>query len=209
MASTGITNGGIDFKYHVKKINTITRAVTFLKKGEVIAFPTETSYGLGCDPRDIKAVRRIYQLKDRPKDKALLLVASSLEQVKKIAEIKGKALELAKKYWPGPLTIILPLKKNHGLAKGVSLKERVAIRVSSSLLVRQLARGFTFPIVATSANKSGQPPLYDGKQVIKVFGHRVHFVINVGKLKKRKSSTLIQCHTDGQVEILRQGAIKL
>jgi len=182
------------------KHNQIKSAIEFLQQGKVIAFPTETVYGLGCDPRDAKAVKQIVRLKGRPKDKSLLLVASSFAQVREVAVLRGPALTLAKKYWPGPLSLILPAKHKKGT---------VGIRISSSPIVQKLTRGFGFPIIATSANRSGEEPARSTEEVLKIFGKRIPFVINGGKLIKRKSSTLVRCHDDGTIEIRRQGAIRL
>ena len=191
------------------KDNSIKQAVQALHRGEVIAFPTETTYGLGCDPRDAKALKQIFSLKERPHHKSMLLVASSFAQVEKVAFLRGAALQLAKKYWPGPLSLILPVKPNASLAQGVMYHGTVGIRFSSSPLVRQLVRAFGFPIVATSANHSGEEPARSVQEVLKSFGDRIPCILDGGQLPKQKSSTLVQCHEDGRIEIVRQGSIRL
>lgn len=180
----------------------LRQAVAVLKKGGVIAYPTETVYGLGCDPRKSSAIRRIYSLKGRDRKKQLLLVAASIAQVRKVAKLEGAALVLARKYWPGPLTLVLPSLK----------KGSVAIRVSSSSIVQDLCRAFGYPIISTSANRSGETECRSGRAVKRLFaqGHLApDFVIDAGGLPRRKTSTVAHVRKDGTVEIVRVGAIKL
>jgi L-threonylcarbamoyladenylate synthase len=181
----------------------IAAAVKVLKRSGIIAYPTETTYGLGCDPRNAKAVRRIYAIKGREKKKPLLLVASSTQQVKKVAKIVGKNLTLANRFWPGPLTLVLPAKVG---------KKEVAIRISSSPLVQLLTGAHGFPIVSTSANKSGEEGCRSGRAIVAAFQNqkeRPDLVIDVGSLPKRKASTIARVEEDGEVEVLRHGTVKI
>lgn len=190
----------------VTKLNikiAIAAAIKILKRGGVIAYPTETTYGLGCDPRNAKAVRRIYAIKGREKKKQLLLVASSVAQVKKIAKLVGANLAFAQRYWPGPLTLVLPERKG---------KKEIAVRVSSSKFVRSLTETYGFPIVSTSANKSGKKECRSGRAIVAAFQdqkNRPDLVIDVGSLPKREASTIVRVGEDGRVEVLRSGAIKI
>ncbi len=177
----------------------IREAVSVLRRGGVIAFPTETTYGLGCDPRNRKAMRRIYNIKGREKKKPLLLVAASLAQASRVADVSRLSPQL-RRYWPGPVTFVLPSKKGRG---------DIAIRVSSSPIVRRLCRAFGYPIIATSANRSGQPDCRSGRAVVRVFAKRCErpdFILDVGALPRRKPSTIARVKEDGRVEILRKGA---
>jgi len=187
----------------------IAHAAGVLKNGGVIAYPTETAYGLGCDPRNRHAVQEIYRLKGRDRSKPLLLVASSLDQVKRVARIDGQVLRMAKKYWPGPLTLILPLKKPSVLVPGIAAHGEVAIRVSSSPIVQMLTRTFGFPIVSTSANKSGQPEARSARSIREIFGAKIHFLLDGGALPKRKLSTVARVKPDGSIEIVRAGAVNV
>jgi len=180
----------------------ISRAVDVLQHGGVLAYPTETVYGLGCDPRKSTAIRRIYSLKGRDRKKQLLLVAASIAQVRKVAKLEGAALTLAKRYWPGPLTLVLPSRK----------KGSVAIRVSSSPIVQRLCKAFGYPIISTSANRSGETECRSGRAVKALFAKSrlaPDFVIDAGRLPRRKTSTVARVKKDGTVEVLRDGAIKL
>ncbi len=177
-----------------------------LRQGGVIAFPTETSYGLGCDPRDARAVRRIFKIKDRDPKKPLLLVAGSWAQVERVACLSMKVRRFAQGYWPGALTLILPVREEASLVAGVAVKGEVAIRYSSSPIVRRLTRRFGFPIVATSANISGQLASRSAKEVCAA-GLEVDFVLDGGVLSMRKPSTVVRVREDGEVEVVRVGAI--
>lgn len=181
----------------------IAAAVKVLKRGGVIAYPTETTYGLGCNPRDAKAIRRIYAIKGREKKKPFLLVAASVAQVKKVAKLEGASLALAGRHWPGPLTLVLPAKIG---------KKEIAIRVSSSQFVQKLVRAYGFPLVSTSANRSGEPECRSGQAVVRVFQHQKNkpdLVIDMGSLPRRKASTVARVRDDGRVEIIRLGSIKI
>lgn len=176
----------------------VREAVRALRHGGVIAFPTETTYGLGCDPRNAKAVARIFMIKGREKKKSLILVASSIVQVKKIAHLVGANLAFARMHWPGPLTLVLPKKNKKG---------DVAIRVSSSKFVQELTSAYGFPIIATSANRSGEPDCRSGKAVVRIFDGRKDvpdLVIDMGVLPRRKPSTVARIGEDGRIEILRK-----
>jgi L-threonylcarbamoyladenylate synthase len=183
-----------------------------LKAGGVMAFPTETTYSLGCDPRNKKAVARIYRIKGRKKGKPFPLVAASVAQVRLIAHLPmgegaSPLRKLMKHYWPGSLTLIL---------------NGTAIRVSSHPLVRQITRAFGYPIIATSANKSGEPECRSGQAVIQIFcrggvsppgrdnrARTPDLILDAGTLPRRKPSTIARVRQDGTIEVLRQGAIRL
>ncbi|MFA6429976.1 MAG: L-threonylcarbamoyladenylate synthase [Patescibacteria group bacterium] len=187
----------------------IRRAVRQLKKGGVIAFPTETTYGIGCDPRDGRAVRRVFRLKGRDPSKPLLLVAASLAQVECVADLSGPSRELARAHWPGPLTLILPVKRDAGLARGAFVAGEVAIRVSSSAIVRRLTHAFGFPIVATSANHSNQPECRSATAVRFLFADRLDEIVDGGTLPRRAVSTVARVLEDGTIEVARKGAVRL
>ena len=194
----------------------VREAVRALRRGDVIAFPTETTYGLGCDPRNAKAVARIFRIKDRMKAKSLPLVAASVAQIRRVATLSSDASRLASCHWPGPLTLVLPVRRRgevtSPLPKSIALHGEVAIRVSSSTFVRAVCQAYGFPIVATSANQSGEPECRSGRAVVRAFQsetYRPDFIIDAGALPRRKPSTVARVREDGSVEVLRQGAIRL
>lgn len=189
--------------------NELHEAVRALKHGRIIAFPTETVFGIGCDPRKRKAVAGIFRLKGRTRAKALPLVASSMAQVERVALLKGGAKVLAKKHWPGPLTLILPVRPDAAFAPGIVQKNEVAIRVSGSPLVRSLCRAIGFPLAATSANRSGLPERESDEEVRREFGDSIDVIVDGGISAKKPVSTIVRVGDDGEIRILRKGAIRL
>ncbi|MFA6100367.1 MAG: L-threonylcarbamoyladenylate synthase [Patescibacteria group bacterium] len=193
----------------------VERAIDVLRSGGVIIFPTETSYGLGCDPRNLAALGKIYRIKERSTSKTLPLVSCSMEQVRNIFNIPKVIEELAAKYWPGPLTILLE-------PKDISLRHQmpvfkdglVAIRVSSHSFVQNLACSYNFPITATSANMTGMADPYSMNDLLKVYGSALankqpDLIIDGGDLPYNPPSTIVKVDPTGKIEVIRQGAIKL
>lgn len=191
----------------MKKRIAYVRAVQALQQGGVVAIPTETVYGLACDPRNTRAVQRVFALKGRDPNKPLLLVAGSLAQVQQVAVLDALAKRIAKRYWPGALTLILPIKQPTELVSGVAVHGGVAIRYSSSPIVQTLARRFGYPLVATSANKSGEPVCQSVRAIRRALPE-IAEVIDVGFLSPRAPSTVIRIKKDGSIEYVRRGAIK-
>lgn len=203
----------------------VKAAVFVLRRGGVIAYPTETTYGLGCDPRNAKAVARIYRIKGREKKKPFLLVAADVGQVRMVAKIgahdHAPVRKVMRKNWPGPLTLVLPARAHdHApVPKIIAPQGQVAIRVSSAQFVRDVCRAFGGPIVSTSANRSGEPEARSGRAVMRIFAGRgtacraptvvPDLLIDIGSLPRRKPSTVARVREDGTIEILRQGAVRL
>ena len=189
----------------------IRAAVRVLTQGGVIALPTETTYGLACDPRNMSAVRTIFRIKGRRDTKPLQLIAGSLAQVKRLSSIAGPTRQITDRYWPGPLTLLLPLRKGKKLAAPVRPKNIIGIRVTSHALVQKLALAFGHPIAATSANKSGESPCYSGRRVREVFakGLKPALLLDAGPLPRRAPSTVARIMPDGSVKILRAGSMRL
>lgn len=185
-------------------MNVAIRAATrLLARGGVIAFPTETTYGLGCDPRNAAAVRRIYAIKGREKKKSLLLVCTNEKQAGKVVKLLPSSRRIRTAHWPGPLTLILPAQKGKG---------DVAVRVSSSRFVQRLTKAYGFPIIATSANRSGEKECRSGQAIQRVFlneKNQPDLILDMGSLPRRKPSTVARVRADGSVEVIRQGAVRL
>ena len=129
----------------------VRRMAAELRSGGVVVFPTETFYALGADPRCAGAVSDVFRLKGRPEDRRLPWIAASRAQVEAVCLLSGPAAALADRCWPGPVTLVLPLRADAG--------EGVAVRVSSHPLARALAEALEHPVISTSANPSGAPPL--------------------------------------------------
>ena len=145
-------------------VDGIVRAASLLRGGALVSFPTETVYGLGANATDDHAVARIFEAKNRPQFNPLIVHLPSLDAVEDYAVLEGVALDLAQAFWPGPLTLVLPLKPGSGLSKLVSAGlESVAIRVPAHPLAQELLKEAGVPVAAPSANPSGRiSPSTDG-----------------------------------------------
>lgn len=186
-------------------VTDIKKVVAHLKRGGIAVYPTETSYGFGVDATNAAAVRRLFYLKGRKTSKSFPVIVGDMKQAEGVVKFSEKARMLAKKFWPGPLTLVLPCKAQTVFAKGVTHRGMLAVRVSSHPIARSLARGLGKPLVATSANRAGQPACYSIRVLKKQFSSlKDVLIIDEGRLPKRIASTVVQ---DGMV--LRHGAIRI
>ena len=183
--------------------------VSEILNGKVLVFPTETSYGLGCDATNQESVNKIFKIKGRSDDKPLLVVVDSIETAKKYLVWNETLEKLAKKYWPGPLTIVGEYSGGN-LAKGVVGKDNtVAVRVSAFPLIQSITQKIQRPLVATSANLAGEPSLFDSTEIINVFKNKSEqpdIILNYGVLSQSEPTTLISV-IDNNISILRQGGL--
>jgi len=188
----------------------IDHAVRILKRGGVIVYPTDSSYGLGCDPEKTKSVKRIYKIKNRPASEPFLMIASSAAMVVKYAKFSKEASAVAARHWPGPLTMVLEAKPGIRLAKQVVKRGKIAFRVPKDKFLIKLVKKIKKPIVSTSANISGNTSIYNSKELVKVFAgakFKPDLVISAGILPRRRPSTIIEFKNG--VKILRSGPIRL
>ena len=191
------------------------QAYNFLLSGKVLVLPSETSYGLSCLANNQEAVNKIFAIKKRGKNKSLLVIAPTIKMAKKYLEWNDLLDKLAKKYWPGALTIISGVKsevKKNDLAKGVvSEKNTLALRVTDQPILKYLSSKLALPLVSTSANISGIESTHDVDEVIEAFGKRQEqpdAVFDYGRLLICRPTTVASV-INGKVEILRQGEVHL
>ena len=187
-------------------------AATCLKHGGAVVFPTETVYGLGADPFNTSAVQKIYQLKGRDFNKPLPLIAENLKVVKKFFKVTSVEERLMKKYWPGALTIILKHKNQLTKFKGIWNQKEIAVRVSPNKIARDLAGTCGGFIISTSANLAGQPECASAQAVVKQFKNKKYqpdLILDAGRLKKSKPSTIVKVLKGGKIEMVRQGEVKI
>lgn len=184
----------------------IARAAEALRKGLLVVYPTETFYGLACNPRDPAAVERIYEAKGRPDRMALPLIAGNREAVLLCArDIPTAAHRLMEAFWPGPLTLILPAADDlppRLLGGG----HTVGVRVSSHPIAAALARAVGGPIVATSANRSGGPPPTTADEAAAALGDSVSLILDGGPTRGGSASTVVDLTVDPP-RLLRSGAV--
>jgi len=156
----------------------IERAVAALRRGGVIAYPTEAVYGLGCDPFDHAAVARLFELKQRPPQQGVLLIAADFAQLEKfIGSVPAQALARARASWPGPHTWVFPRSAATPawLAGG---HEGIALRVTAHPLAAALCRAFGGALVSTSANRHGEPPARESATVRSAFGTQLAYILD-------------------------------
>ena len=183
-----------------------SRAIVALKRGEVIVFPTETFYGLGADAFNGTAVEQVISLKGRNPEKPIPIIVADREMLKSVvAEIPRIAQRLMDRFWPGPLTLVLPAKKNLP-ASLLNLDGGVGVRISSHPLATQLARELGRPLTATSANPSGKEPARTIKEAMSYFSGRLEIFLDGGRLKGKKGSTVVEI-VHGKLRIVREGEI--
>jgi L-threonylcarbamoyladenylate synthase len=154
-------------------------AVTALRAGAVIAYPTEAVYGLGCDPHDEAAVTRVFELKQRPATQGMLLIAADFAQVEQyidLAAVPAPALLRAQASWPGPHTWIFP-RAAQTPSWLVGTHAGIALRVTAHPLAAELCRAFGGALVSTSANRHGEPPARSAEAVQAAFGAEVAYIL--------------------------------
>lgn len=183
----------------------IGRGVKILQKGGVIAFPTDTVYGLGADAFNSTAVERIYKIKNRPTHRQFPLLIADVEQLTSLAQpIPEIAWFLVRRFWPGGLTLVL--LKTDSLPTHLASGTTIAIRVPNHPVCLALIQYLGNPIIGTSANISGQPAALTAEEVGKQLREKVDFIINGGRCPGGKESTVVDV-TDETPVILRQGII--
>jgi L-threonylcarbamoyladenylate synthase len=181
----------------------IAVAAEIVKRGGVIAFPTDTVYGLGCDPFSAGAVARLVEVKERD-SKPVPVLCSAQGEALKLVELGPVGLELARRYWPGALTIVAPLKREvpGSLDQGSGW---LGVRIPDDQTALGLARSCGGTITGTSANLSGRPSSRTAAQVAGSLGDRIDAILDGGR-RAGKESTVVR--VDGTaVEVLRRGAV--
>lgn len=184
----------------------LSLAVELLKNGGIIAYSTETFYGLGAKFDIEAALRKIYEIKQRPQDKAMPLIIGERDLLPVIAVgVSSTASALMDKFWPGPLTLIIPAREN--LSEYITAgTHTVAVRIPGESFALRLAQTAHFPIIATSANLSGLPPARDIETVLGYFGDRIDLIIDAGPTPGGLPSTIVDARGSA-LKILREGVI--
>lgn len=183
-------------------------AVTHLRNGGIVAFPTETYYGLAVDPDCELAVKKLFKVKNRSDDKPLLLLIEEETQLHSIVENVPLAyLSLIKKYWPGALTLIFSAAKSLN-CQVTGNTGTIGVRISPHPIAQELVKRMGKPITATSANISGFPPAQTAQEVIEMFGPNIDYIVDGGKTDGGLCSTVLTL-LKGRLHIIRAGQIEL
>jgi L-threonylcarbamoyladenylate synthase len=183
----------------------IDRAVKVLQRGGVVAYPTDTLYGLAADPRSVEAVRRLFAIKRREPGHAVLLIAADLAQAELAAVFDRRARRAAHAFWPGPLSIVLPAT-DRPCAEVRADDGTVAVRVPAHPLSRELAAAFGFCITATSANRTGHPATGSATVVAATFGDDVDLLLDAGDSPGGPPSTIVDLRGATPM-LVRRGAV--
>ncbi len=186
----------------------MSTAVEIILKGGIVAFPTETYYGLAVDPDNESALRDLYRLKQRESDKAMLVLIENSNKIGSVAAaVPDEYGVLMEKYWPGPLTLIFPAQKTLSpLLTGHS--DTVGVRVSPHPIAEALVQAMGKPITATSANLSGKNPAKSALEVKNIFGGRLDYIVDGGETAGGLCSTLVGLKNE-VLTIFREGQIDL
>ncbi|MFC1891071.1 L-threonylcarbamoyladenylate synthase [Thermodesulfobacteriota bacterium] len=184
----------------------ISRAREILSSGGIVAFPTESFYGLGVDAANEEAVKQIFKLKLRPMNQPLLLLISSADMLDNyVEEIPDVADKLIEQFWPGGLTIVFKASKSLSPMLTASTG-KIGIRLSSHPVANALAESLGKPVTGTSANISGQPACSTAQEVFKALGDKVDLILDGGTTKGGKGSTILDVTVDPPL-IIREGMI--
>jgi L-threonylcarbamoyladenylate synthase len=182
--------------------------VAALKNGEVVVFPTDTLHAISANACDDLAVKKVVDIKCRGDNHPMPVLVRDVEQAKKYVDFTPRALELANKYWPGALTIVLPPKDDSGLSKFVNRGVgSLAVRMPDSKIAQEILNAVDFPLIGTSANVSGQPNLITEQEMYDAFGGKVKNIIFSDDIIFR-ASTIVDC-TSEVPRVIREGVVKI
>lgn len=190
---------------HVEDPHTIERAVQLLATGRLVAFPTDTLYGIGADPFSEAAVEALYRAKERPLKKGIPILLADLSDLDKVAhDVPALANNLLRRFWPGPLTLIVPRRR--ALPANISPNENVAVRIPDHDVARAIIRAAGGALATTSANRSGEQPARDAEEALQALKGLVSAVIDGGPVAVGVASTIVDCTVDPPL-IVRQGSL--
>ncbi|MBU4224872.1 MAG: threonylcarbamoyl-AMP synthase [Chloroflexi bacterium] len=186
--------------------STLPRALAILRGGGLVAFPTDTVYGVGALAFDAAAIEKIYEAKGRSTEKAIPILLGDTADLEKVtAQVSEMALRLAGRFWPGPLTLVVP--KHPSLPEAVSTAPTVGVRVPDHPVARALLRA-AGPMAVTSANLSGQASPCTAEEVLVQLVGRIALIIDGGKTPDGVPSTVVNC-AGAEPQVLREGPITL
>ena len=183
----------------------VSQAADWLRQGQLVAFPTDTVYGVGVDAFNAAAIEQLYQAKQRPISKGIpILLADPGDLDKAAQDVPAVARRLMAHFWPGPLTLIVP--RHPDLPANISPNNGIAVRLPDCEVARALIRAAGGAVAATSANQSGQPPAQTGAEALAALDGLVTAVLDDGPAAGGLPSTII-AFTEGQPRIIRQGPV--
>lgn len=187
----------------------ISEAAQLILAGHPVAVPTETVYGLAADATNSEAVARIYEAKGRPSFNPLIVHVNDLRAAERIGEFNDLGRELANAHWPGPLTLVVPLRTDAKIASLVAAGlSTIALRVPAHPAMQALLHAVGRPLAAPSANASGSISPTRAEHVMRSLGGRIPLIIDAGKTERGLESTIVAI-TDGRTRLLRRGPLEV
>jgi L-threonylcarbamoyladenylate synthase len=187
-------------------MSSLREALNILRRGGVIAVPTDTVYGLVARGDRDDSVSKIYKIKGRPPEKPLVLFLSSVSQLEKIAFLDEVIRKVANTFWPGPLTLVLKAK-SEAPQHLVSRKGKIGVRIPNHPLILEILQSIDFPLASTSANPSGEPPVSKREEVSNTLGSSVDLILG-DRAKGEPPSTVVDVSVDPPI-LLRKGPISI
>ena len=186
-------------------VRDIEKAASIVKRGGIVAYPTDTVYGLGCDPHNSQAVKRAMHAKGKKRQRPFPILVSSSGMANRIAVMDRRAKTLASSFWPGPLTLVLKprVRFPNSLTLG---RKTIAVRCPNNRVALKLIRRCGGLLTGTSANLTGRPPCTNAKMVRRSLGERIDAVLDGGQSPRQVGSTIVRVNSRG-VTILRRGPI--
>lgn len=181
----------------------VHNAVDVLRAGGVVVLPTDTVYGLAAEVNHPEAIGRLFEIKGRPRDKALPVLAATLEDVRKVAVLSDVAIRAAADFWPGSLTLVLRRAPGFAVDLGGPRDSTVAVRIPDCAVTLRILEQ-TGPLAVTSANRSGLPPALDAKQARSAVGDVVDAIVDAGASRGTPSTVISLV---GEPRVLRAGAL--
>lgn len=182
--------------------NGINKIVNAYENGQIIAYPTDTVYGIGCNPFNKDSVSKIYDIKNREGEKRFPILGFSKKELEKIVEFNTIAEKISEKFWPGQITMLLPIRKE--ITQRISNNGKLAVRVPNNECVLSILEKCKL-IVGTSANISGEKSILDSNEC-KTKLPEIDILVNGGKITSLGESTIID-FVDDQLKVIREGSI--
>ncbi len=167
-------------------------------------FPTDTVYGLGCDPFNDSALKKLVRAKGRTKQN-LPVLASNYDKARELGIISDNMTNLVRQFWPGPLTVVVPSKVNLS-AEIIGVEKVIGLRIPKRKDTLDLISLCGGALIGTSANISGQPSIVEGREAYRVFDGKVDIILSAGRLVSTRESTVVK-ETETGIQVLREGAL--
>jgi len=186
--------------------DSLAAAAAAMQSGGIVGMPTETVYGIGVVPRP-EALRAVIAAKQRPEDKGIALLVDGLDQVAGLVIVSAAARQLAERFWPGPLTLVLPVRRAEFVPDALTGGHgTLGVRIPDHAVPRTLARQLG-PIAVTSANRSGEPEAHTARELVDAVGASLALVLDDGPVRGGVASTVVAVGADGATRMLREGAL--